>query len=196
MGAGLQLALGADIRVAAQHAHTQFGLFETRYGIIPDMGISVTAAHVLRRDALLLLAASGEPVGADEALALGLVTKLVDADRAGDVDADGVLDEFDSAESSGESSNDGGRRATLAHALTLALQIASRSNESVRAGEKACRPRVPSRAEAARRSAQSRRDAAARAVSDADRPTAHGCRRTATRQLLTQEEMKLPFCNY
>ena len=36
LGAGLQLALACDMRVAARG--TQFGLLELEYGIIPDLG--------------------------------------------------------------------------------------------------------------------------------------------------------------
>lgn len=74
-GGGLQIALGADIRVA--HPDARLALLEIDWGIIPDMAISVTAAH-LRRDVLQELAWSGRRLAGEEACRLGLVTRLSD----------------------------------------------------------------------------------------------------------------------
>ncbi|MDC8803107.1 crotonase/enoyl-CoA hydratase family protein [Halomonas pacifica] len=78
-GGGLQIALGADIRVA--HPEARLGLLEIDWGIIPDMAISVTGAG-LRRDLLQELAWSGRKVSGNEAHALGLVTRLSEAPEA------------------------------------------------------------------------------------------------------------------
>lgn len=78
-GGGLQIALGADIRVA--HPEARLGLLEIDWGIIPDMAISVTGAG-LRRDLLQELAWSGRKVSGHEAYALGLVTRLSEAPEA------------------------------------------------------------------------------------------------------------------
>lgn len=75
-GAGLQIALGADIRIAAPSA--RFSIMEVRWGIIPDMGISVTMRHVVPADRVRLLAYTGKIVDGSEALALGMVTQLAD----------------------------------------------------------------------------------------------------------------------
>ncbi|MGM0702896.1 MAG: crotonase/enoyl-CoA hydratase family protein [Pseudomonadota bacterium] len=77
-GGGLQIALGADIRVA--HPETRLALLEIVWGIIPDMAISITAAG-LRDDVLRELAWTGRKVGGEEAVALGLVTRLADDPR-------------------------------------------------------------------------------------------------------------------
>ncbi|MFY0989635.1 crotonase/enoyl-CoA hydratase family protein [Halomonas sp. C05BenzN] len=74
-GGGLQIALGADIRVS--HPEARLALLEIVWGIIPDMGISVTASDI-RGDVLRELAWTGRKVTGEEALALGLVTRLAD----------------------------------------------------------------------------------------------------------------------
>ena len=51
---------------------------EIKWGIIPDMGITVTARHALRLDVVRELAYTGRIVDAPEALALGLVSAIVD----------------------------------------------------------------------------------------------------------------------
>ena len=73
-GAGLQIALGADIRIASESA--RFSVMEIRWGIIPDMGLSLTARHVVRLDRLKELVYTGRIVDALEAERLGLVTAL------------------------------------------------------------------------------------------------------------------------
>ena len=76
-GAGLQVAMGADIRIAAPEA--RLSVMEIRWGIIPDMALTVTMRHCVRLDVLIELACSGRIVSAREALPMGLVTRL-DAD--------------------------------------------------------------------------------------------------------------------
>ena len=49
-GAGLQIALGADVRVAAPD--TRLSVMEVKWGIVPDMGITVTARGLVRPDRL------------------------------------------------------------------------------------------------------------------------------------------------
>lgn len=73
-GAGLQLALGADLRIA--HPDTRLSVMEIRWGLVPDMGGSQTLRGLVRRDVALELACTGRVVEAPEALALGLVTRL------------------------------------------------------------------------------------------------------------------------
>ncbi|MDP2084588.1 MAG: crotonase/enoyl-CoA hydratase family protein [Gemmobacter sp.] len=73
-GAGLQLALGADFRIAAPDA--RFSVMEARWGLIPDMGITQTLPRLMRADLAKELILSARVVEAPEALALGLVTRL------------------------------------------------------------------------------------------------------------------------
>jgi len=75
-GAGLQLALGADFRVAAPEA--RFSVMEARWGLIPDMGISQSLPRLMRADQAKELILSARVVEAPESLALGLVTRLAD----------------------------------------------------------------------------------------------------------------------
>lgn len=74
-GGGLQIALGADIRVA--HPDASLALLEIVWGIIPDMAISVTASDI-RHDVLRELAWTGRKLDGAEGLALGIVTRLAD----------------------------------------------------------------------------------------------------------------------
>lgn len=75
-GAGAQIALGADLRYAAPDA--KLSIMEIRWGLIPDLAISVTAGGLVREDRLRELAYTGRVVEAPEALELGLVTALHD----------------------------------------------------------------------------------------------------------------------
>ncbi|WP_438456172.1 crotonase/enoyl-CoA hydratase family protein [Vreelandella venusta] len=74
-GGGLQIALGADIRILNPRA--KLALLEVDWGIIPDMAISVTGVG-LRQDVLQELAISGRRVSGEEAYQLGLGSRLSD----------------------------------------------------------------------------------------------------------------------
>ncbi|WP_010629746.1 crotonase/enoyl-CoA hydratase family protein [Halomonas sp. KM-1] len=78
-GGGLQIALAADVRVV--HPEARLALLEIVWGIIPDMGISVTG-ETIRSDVLRELAWTGRKVSAEEAVALGLATRLADDPRS------------------------------------------------------------------------------------------------------------------
>ncbi len=75
-GGGMQIALGCDLRLAASDA--KLSIMEIRWGLIPDMGASVSARALLRYDTLLDLTLSGRVVETEEAVALGLVTRQVE----------------------------------------------------------------------------------------------------------------------
>lgn len=77
-GGGLQIALGADIRIL--HPSARLALLEIDWGIIPDMAISVTGVG-LRQDVLYELAISGRKVSGEEAYQLGLGSRLSDTPR-------------------------------------------------------------------------------------------------------------------
>lgn len=76
-GAGLQIALGADIRYAA--ADARLSIMEVAWGLVPDMGLTVTARGVVPADRLKELAFTARIVSGREAAALGLVTTIADA---------------------------------------------------------------------------------------------------------------------
>lgn len=75
-GAGFQVALGADLRIAAPD--TRMSIMETKWGIIPDMGISTLLPANVAYDKAAELTWSGRIVDTEEALALGLVTMRAD----------------------------------------------------------------------------------------------------------------------
>lgn len=79
-GAGLQIALGADIRIAAPES--RLSIMEIRWGIIPDMGITATLRHIVAADQIKLLAFTGRIVSGTEARQLGLVSDLAEQPMA------------------------------------------------------------------------------------------------------------------
>jgi enoyl-CoA hydratase/carnithine racemase len=72
-GGGLQIALGADIRVAAPDA--RLSIMEIRWGLIPDMSGTQTLRRLLRLDVAKELTFTGRIVSGEEAAQLGLVTR-------------------------------------------------------------------------------------------------------------------------
>jgi enoyl-CoA hydratase/carnithine racemase len=75
-GGGLQIALGADVRIAAPDA--KLSVREIRWGLVPDMGITATLPRLLRIDVAKELTYTGRTVTGEEAAALGLVTRTSD----------------------------------------------------------------------------------------------------------------------
>lgn len=73
-GGGLQIALGADIRIA--HPQTKLSVMEAKWGLIPDMSATVTLPELVPKDVAMELTMSGRIFDGSEALKLGLVTKL------------------------------------------------------------------------------------------------------------------------
>ena len=74
-GGGCQIALAADLRIAAPD--TRLSVMEIKYGLIPDMGLSQTLPALVRLDVAKELTLTGRIVEAQEALQLGLVTRVV-----------------------------------------------------------------------------------------------------------------------
>ena len=75
-GAGAQLALGADFRIAAPD--TKFSIMEAKWGLIPDMGISQSLPKLMRADQAMELVMTGRVLDASEAQILGLITRIAD----------------------------------------------------------------------------------------------------------------------
>jgi enoyl-CoA hydratase/carnithine racemase len=73
-GGGLQIALGADIRLAAPG--TRFSVMEITWGIIPDMSGTQTLRDLVRLDVAKELTFTGRIVEAEEAARLGLITRV------------------------------------------------------------------------------------------------------------------------
>lgn len=78
-GGGLEIALGCDIRIAAQG--TLLALPEVTRGIIPGSGGLYWLPRVVGLGHALEMILSGEPVEADHALRIGLVNRVVPADQ-------------------------------------------------------------------------------------------------------------------
>ncbi|MDP2633830.1 MULTISPECIES: crotonase/enoyl-CoA hydratase family protein [unclassified Pseudoalteromonas] len=75
-GGGLQIALGADYRLV--HSNAKLAVMEARWGLCPDMGANVILPSLLQRDQALWLASHANPIDAEKAHQLGLVTKVCD----------------------------------------------------------------------------------------------------------------------
>ncbi|ACF00489.1 Enoyl-CoA hydratase/isomerase [Rhodopseudomonas palustris TIE-1] len=75
-GGGCQLALGADIRLIAPDA--KMSVMEIKWGLVPDMAGTPILATLLRDDVLRELTYTGRIVAAQEAVSIGLATKIVD----------------------------------------------------------------------------------------------------------------------
>ena len=77
---GLELALMCDLRVAARGA--VFGVFCRRWGVPLIDGGTVRLPRIVGMGRALDMILTGRPVGADEALAMGLATLVVDDGQA------------------------------------------------------------------------------------------------------------------
>jgi enoyl-CoA hydratase/carnithine racemase len=75
-GGGLQLALGADFRIAAPGAI--LSVMESRWGLVPDMGITSTLPRLVRIDVAKELTYTARKLSGTEAASLGLVTRTAD----------------------------------------------------------------------------------------------------------------------
>ena len=75
-GGGLQIALGADIRICT--ANTRLSLMEMRWGIVPDMGASVLLRDLMRPDQIRDLYYTARIIEGPEAEKMGLVTHLTE----------------------------------------------------------------------------------------------------------------------
>lgn len=73
-GGGLEVALGCDVRVASETA--AFATPEGKLGIIPGGGATQRLPRIVGRGWGMHMLLMGEPIDAQQALAIGLVTKL------------------------------------------------------------------------------------------------------------------------
>lgn len=79
-GGGLQLILGADVRIVTPDA--KLSIMEARYGLIPDMAGIALLRHLVREDVARELTYSGRIIDGGEALQLGLATRVADDPHA------------------------------------------------------------------------------------------------------------------
>ena len=77
LGGGLQIALGADIRIVTPDA--RLSVFEVTWGLIPDMTGTQLLPELVGRDVAKELTYTGRIVSGEEAVRIGLATRA-DAD--------------------------------------------------------------------------------------------------------------------
>ena len=75
MGGGLEVALGCDLRIATPSS--RFATPEGKLGIIPGGGATARLPRIVGRGWAMEMMLMGEPIDAERALAIGLVTRLV-----------------------------------------------------------------------------------------------------------------------
>ena len=80
LGAGFQLALGADLRFVGPDVN--LSAFEVNWGLVPDMGAFVLLKRLMREDVAADLLFTGRTVEAEEALSIGLATRICDDPHA------------------------------------------------------------------------------------------------------------------
>jgi enoyl-CoA hydratase/carnithine racemase len=73
-GAGMQIALGADLRIATSDA--RLSVMEMKHGLVPDLGGFVLARGLVREDHWRELVYTAREVTGEQAQALGLVTRV------------------------------------------------------------------------------------------------------------------------
>jgi 2-(1,2-epoxy-1,2-dihydrophenyl)acetyl-CoA isomerase len=78
IGAGLDLAMSCDIRIASEEA--QFGEFFVRMGLVPEAGVYFMP-RLLGIGRAKLLSFTGDLIDAKEAERIGLVEKVVPPDK-------------------------------------------------------------------------------------------------------------------
>ena len=79
LGGGCELALACDFRIASESA--KFGLPEIKIGAFPAGGGTQRLPRLIGRAKAKEMIFTGEPIGAEEALALGLVMKVVPKEK-------------------------------------------------------------------------------------------------------------------
>lgn len=79
-GAGMQLALAADIRIA--HPETKMSIMESRWGLVPDMGLTRSLKGLIGLDLAKELTLTARIFDGQYAKEIGLVTHLNEAPLA------------------------------------------------------------------------------------------------------------------
>jgi enoyl-CoA hydratase/carnithine racemase len=75
-GGGAQIALGADFRITGPDM--RFSIMESKWGLIPDMGLTQNLPKLVRADQAKELMMTARILDATEAFQMGLVTRLAD----------------------------------------------------------------------------------------------------------------------
>lgn len=80
LGGGIQIALGADIRIV--HPDTQMSVREVHWGLVPDMTGTLILSRLVRPDVAKELVFTARVFSGREAFELGLATRLADDPRS------------------------------------------------------------------------------------------------------------------
>lgn len=80
LGGGLQIALGADLRIV--HPEAKLSVLEIRWGLTPDMTVTATLPRLVGIDVAKELTWTGRSITGQEAHELGLATRVSDDPRA------------------------------------------------------------------------------------------------------------------
>jgi enoyl-CoA hydratase/carnithine racemase len=75
-GGGCQIALGADIRIAAPDI--KMSIMEIKWGLVPDMSITQTLRDLMPMDVAKELTFTGRVLNGQQAKDVGLVTRVAD----------------------------------------------------------------------------------------------------------------------
>jgi enoyl-CoA hydratase/carnithine racemase len=86
-GAGLQLALACDLRIVTRDA--SLGLFEARFGLVPDLGGTIRLPRLVGPAQAKKLMWLAERISGEEAARIGLADEVVDGEGLA-----GVVDEL------------------------------------------------------------------------------------------------------
>jgi len=78
-GGGLEIALACDLRIAATNA--RFALSEIKLGVIPQAGGTQRLPRIVGLTYAKEMIFTGDPVDAAKALAIGLVSKVVETEK-------------------------------------------------------------------------------------------------------------------
>ncbi len=81
-GAGASLALACDFRIASDRAKLVLAFIKV--GLIPDSGALWHLSRMIGTAAAFRLAATGDPIGAEDALSMGLLDRVVPAEEFDD----------------------------------------------------------------------------------------------------------------
>jgi enoyl-CoA hydratase/carnithine racemase len=76
LGGGLNLALGADIRIV--HPAAKMGFVEITFGLLPDMSASQSLRRLISLDRMKELVLTGRRFNGEEAMRYGLATEVSD----------------------------------------------------------------------------------------------------------------------
>lgn len=79
MGGGLEVALGCDLRIATPHS--RFATPEGKLGIIPGGGATARLPRIVGRGWGMEMLLMGDPISAERALAIGLITRIVEPEE-------------------------------------------------------------------------------------------------------------------